>query len=114
MPNRVFIVIQNDIFDLWHFVSAEGDTEYNDAREDFDYLLILNRTAVTTNVKEKVYKFTTEEERDEVLYMLQDKIRQHLTMQIMGEEDGEIEPDNKMDVKKKYKSKPQPDWDEDE
>lgn len=87
---RLFVDIQGDIFDVWNFVSAEADQEYNDIRGDFDYLLIINKTAMSVNVKEKIYKFQTEEERDDILFQIKEAMQKHPNFFFLGEDDGSI------------------------
>src|SRR5205809_1055546 len=90
---RIFVDLQNDIFDLWMLVSAEADEEYNDTRGDFDYLLIINKTAVARDIKEKIYRYTTKEERDEVLFQIKDKLNTNPNIYFLGENDGSINED---------------------
>lgn len=90
---RIFVDIQNDLFDLWTIVSAEGTEEYNDIRGDFDYLLTINSTAVTKDVKEKIYRYTDKDERDEMLFQIKDKLRANPNIYFLGEDDGSINDD---------------------
>jgi len=90
---RIFVDIQGDILDLWEFASAEGEEEYNDARGDFDYLLIINRNAVAKNVKEKIYRFPDKDERDEMLFKIKDKLKANPNIYFLGEDDGSINDD---------------------
>jgi hypothetical protein len=90
---RIFVDIQNDLFDLWTLVSVEGEEEYNDVKGDFEYLLILNRSAVTKDVKEKIYRYTDKDERDEMLFKIKDKLRANPNIFFLGEDDGSINDD---------------------
>ena len=90
---RVFVDLQHDLFDLWSIVSAEGDEVYNDVRGDFDYLLIINSTAVTRDIKEKIYRYTDRDERDEVLFQIKDKLKANPNIYFLGEDDGSINDD---------------------
>lgn len=90
---RLWIDIQGDVMDCWNLVSAEADQEYNDDRGDFDYLVIINRTAMSVNVKEKIYKYQTVEERDDMLFQIKEAIKQHPNFFFLGEDDGSINED---------------------
>lgn len=90
---RIFVDLQNDIFDLWELSSAEAEEEYNEIRGDFDYLLILNRTALSKNLKEKIYRYTDKDERDEILFQIKDKLKANPNIYFLGEDDGSINDD---------------------
>src|ERR1700735_5315080 len=90
---RVFVDIQHDLFDLWSIVSAEGTEEYNDVRGDFDYLLTINSTAVTRDIKEKIYRYQDKDERDETLFQIKEKLQANPNIFFLGEDDGSINDD---------------------
>lgn len=90
---RLFVDIQKDLFDIWEFTSAEAEDEYNEYRGDFDYNVVLNKTVQSKNLREKVYKFQIEEERDEVLYMLKEKLQGNPNVYFLGEDDGSMDED---------------------
>jgi hypothetical protein len=89
---RAFIDIQGDMWDVWHFVSCERDQEYNSFTSDFKYMLIINRTAVSRDYREKIYKFDDIEERDRIADLIKSNLKASANIHFLGEgEEGNVE-----------------------
>jgi hypothetical protein len=91
---RIFVDIQDDLFDLYTLISAErGPDDYNEAKGQLEYTLVLNATAVARDVREKVYKFTNRDERDNLLFSLKEALMKNPNIYFLGEDDGAINED---------------------
>lgn len=106
---RLWVDIQHDLMDMWDIKSAMAEKFYNEYRGDFDYLLVINKDSVTTNIRDKVYVFTTEEERDEMLFKIKDSLSASPNMYFLGETDGHIDDE---DVDRDYRNRKKEKYDD--
>lgn len=91
---RLFVDIQDDVFDCWNLKSAErGPDDYNEAKGTMEYTLVINATAVANDLREKVYKFAIREERDNLLYSIKEMLQKNPNIYFLGEDDGTINDD---------------------
>jgi hypothetical protein len=91
---RIFVDIQDDLFDLWNIISAErGPDDYNEAKGVVEFTLVLNSGAVTRDIKDKVYKFADEDARDNLLFSIKEALKKNPNIYFLGEDDGTINDD---------------------
>lgn len=74
MGMKIMIEIQGNLYDWWEVRSLERGIRYNELDEKSEYLIILNKTSLTTNVSEIVFVYETEEKRDEELANIKSKL----------------------------------------
>jgi hypothetical protein len=93
MPKRTFIKIKKSLFDMWHLVSVEGDDddcEYNDITGQMDWLLHINRTAVSRDFREKTFRFADKDERDFTRDLIELQLRDSPNIMWLGETDDKV------------------------
>lgn len=97
MPvRRKWIDLNGNLYDLWHIVSAEAVEEYSDNRGDFDFLIYLNKTAVSRDIKEVKINFLGErDKRDQQLRLIKKHLKNDSGILFIGEAD--IHPDQQDD-----------------
>lgn len=81
------IQIQDQFFDFWEVRSLAKHDEYNDTDECMDYGIILNKDAVSVNYRDVVFKYESEEERDQALLDFKRKCEHSDIVVIVGEEE---------------------------
>lgn len=82
---RLFVKIQQNMYDMWHVVSVEAEQEYNDRRNEFDYVIVCNKTAVSRDVREMRFVYENKAERDAELAKIEKAMRSSERFHFLGE-----------------------------
>lgn len=64
MSVKIMLEVKDGMYDLWEFRSIKKSERYNEAKEDIEYLLEINKDALATNYNDLEVVFDSKEERD--------------------------------------------------
>ena len=82
MPKNL-IDIRGNFYDVWELRALEKLDEYNEDDEEMEYYIIMNREAIQTNYQSVRFKFDTEQERDDYMLRLKEKLNDFDTIQFV-------------------------------
>lgn len=61
---KIMVEIQGQFFDLWHLVSAEKEEEWNSVLLRMEYIIVLNKTVVSSNFRDVRFHYDNKDSRD--------------------------------------------------
>lgn len=83
MGIKTMVEIQGNYYDMWELRSLEKCERYNEDKEDMEYCILMNKTAIGLNFTEVYFVYPTEEERDLALKQLRSKLEDFDTIQVI-------------------------------
>lgn len=83
MGIKIMVEIQGNLYDMWEVRSIEKCERFNDEKEEMEYCILLNKTAIGLNFAEVYFTYETEEERDAALKALKIKLADYDTILIV-------------------------------